>query len=84
MPPAQPRVGGCRYVKSADFFLTPYLEAMRAGLIVSPITDIGEASALGVLILATGSLVDQKIEKGFPPIGYLNASTENVGGLDVF
>ena len=56
---------------------------MRAGLIVSPITDIGEASALGVLILATGSLVDQKIEKGFPPIGYLNASTENVGGFDV-
>ncbi|CAD6572294.1 MAG: hypothetical protein ASARMPRED_005226 [Alectoria sarmentosa] len=43
----------------------------------------GEASALGVLILATGSLVDQKIEKGFPPIGYLNASTENVGGFDV-
>lgn len=45
--------------------------------------DIGEASSLGVLIFATGSLVDQKIETGYPFVGLLNASTENVRGGDV-
>lgn len=44
---------------------------------------IGEASSLGVFIFATGSLVDQKIEKGFPPVGYLGSAAESVGGIDV-
>ncbi|KAF6219636.1 hypothetical protein HO133_004105 [Letharia lupina] len=35
---------------------------------------VGEASSLGVFIFATGSLVDQKIEKGFPPEGAIRGA----------